>query len=108
MFAAVGSLGLVTTDSSQGQRSWSAVGPKAAVETTLTRLAAMSPYATFVRWTLTVSSSCQMEIPAELIRLAMSLSASGKLSVGLKMMQPGKAASRHPQQLAMAETKFWP
>ena len=106
MFAAVGSLGLVTTDSSQGQRSWSAVGPKAAVVTTLARLAAMSPYAAFVRWT--GPSSCQMEIPAELIRLAMSPSASRKLLVGLKMMQPGKAASRQPWQLAMAETKIWP
>ena len=77
VFAAVGSLGLVTTDSSQGQRSWSAVGPKAAVETTLTRLAAMSPYATFVRWT--VSSSCQIEIPAELIRLA-----SGHVPVSIR------------------------
>ena len=106
MFAAVASLGLVTTDSSRGRCSWSAVGLEAAVVTTLARLAAMSPYAAFVRWT--GSSSCQMEIPAELIRLAMSLSASRKLSVGLKMMQPGKAASSQPLQLAMAETKIWP
>ena len=48
-----------------------------------------------------------MEMPAELIRLAMSLSASAKLSVGLKIIQPGKVASRQPQLLAMSETTIW-
>ena len=38
--------------------------------TNLTRLAAMSPYAALVRWT--GSSSSQMEMPAELVRLANS------------------------------------
>ena len=77
--ATVASLGLVTTDSNLGRRSWSAEGSVAAVVTTLTRLAAMSPYAALVSWT--GSSSCQMDMPAELIRLAMSPSASAKLSV---------------------------
>ena len=38
-----------------------------------------------------------MDMPAELIRLAMSPFASAKLSVGLKTTQPGKAASKQPQ-----------
>ena len=99
VLAIVASLGLVTTDSNLGRRRWSAAGSVAVLVTNLTRLAAMSPYAALVRWT--GSSSSQMEMPAELMRLAMSPSA--KLSVGLKTTLPGKAVSRQPRQLFYIE-----
>ena len=106
MLATVASLGLVTTDSNLGQRRWSAAGSVAVLVTSLTRLPAMSPYAVLVRWA--GSSSSQMEMPAELMRLAMSPSESAKLSTGLKTTHPGKAVSRQPLQLDMAVLRIWP